>query len=77
MKSIWDCPRRDMCFNVGARAARLPPDQAVIAWRILARRMEEMQDKDIPKFADLIISIRAATIASKTIEERLAPEYSI
>lgn len=58
-------PRRDRCYFVGLRAARLYPDQAAIAWQHLAKRVESLGDKDLPKYADLISAIRDATFSGK------------
>jgi hypothetical protein len=55
-------PRRDRCYLVGRRAARLDRDQAAAAWWTLAGRLEEMGALDVPKFKVLLHAIRAATI---------------
>lgn len=65
LETHWNCNRRDMCHFVGSRASLLTPDQAAQAWHFLAGRMEEMGEMDIPKFKDLITSVRAATIWAK------------
>lgn len=57
--------RRDQCFVVGNRAVRLNDIEAAAAWRELATRLGEMGDRDMPKFADLLGAIRAATIHAK------------
>lgn len=57
--------RRDRCYLFGRRAARLTPAQAVVAWQSLAQRVEAMGDQDVPKFNDLLISIRTATLAGR------------
>jgi hypothetical protein len=54
--------RRDLCDLVGQRAAQLSDRQATAAWRSLARDMEQLGEKDVPKFRDVIRAIRAATI---------------
>lgn len=63
--AVWNRPRRDMCYLVGRRAQTLTPTQAAIAWNFLALRLEDLQDKDVPKFSNLITTIRAATIIGK------------
>lgn len=60
--SLWNNTRRDMCYLVGRRAGRLNTVQAAQAWAFLARNMERMGELDVPKFSDLITTIRAATI---------------
>ena len=57
--------RRDKCYFTGRRAHRLNPLEAARAWRMLAQSLESMGDSDIPKFAELLKSIRMATIISK------------
>jgi hypothetical protein len=57
--------RRDRCYLFGRRAAKLAPAEAAIAWRVLAGRVEAMGDMDVPKFNDLLISIRVATVAAR------------
>jgi hypothetical protein len=57
--------RRDMVFQVGSEMWQLNDPQAVVAWRKLAGMMEDMQTKDIPKFKDLLCSIRAATLIAQ------------
>jgi hypothetical protein len=60
--------RRDMCHLVGKRATRLRPDAAAEAWYILARRLEDdLSVMDVPKFLDLLATIRAATIVGKQL----------
>lgn len=58
--------RRDLCHLVGKRAQRLTPPQAAEAWYKLADKLEDdLSMKDIPKFLDLLVSIRVATIVGK------------
>lgn len=57
--------RRDMCHFVGKRAGMLTPGQSAKAWYFLGRHVEAMGEMDIPKFLDLIATIRAATIAAR------------
>lgn len=55
--------RRDKCWSVGRRALLLPPERAAIAWLAVARDLVAMGERDLPKFNDLLRSIRAATIS--------------
>lgn len=55
--------RRDLCFFVGKRAAKLTTPQMVYAWEMLARHLEgAFSEMDVPKFGNLIALVRAATI---------------
>ncbi len=59
--------RRDLCYFVGRRAATVNDRQAVYAWRMVARQLEErFSEMDVPKFGNLIALIRAATIRAKS-----------
>ena len=62
---LWNNPRRDQCYLVGRRASLLTPAQSVEAWLTLAKRLEMMGEMDIPKYRDLITTIRAATIVAR------------
>lgn len=57
--------RRDLCYIVGIRAARLNPMEAATAWSLLAGQLEELGDEELPKFKHLISAIRTATIQAK------------
>jgi transcriptional regulator GlxA family with amidase domain len=57
--------RRDMCYFIGKRAGLLSTRDAAVAWRNLARVVEGFGEKDVPKFIDLLMAIRRATIAGK------------
>lgn len=57
--------RRDTCYAVGRRMAKLAPDEAAAAWQRLATSLVEMFDMDIPKYKDLLAAIRNATIHGK------------
>lgn len=57
--------RRDLCFVIGRRASRLTPPAAAKAWESLARQLEAMGSRDVPKFADVASAIRTATIAAR------------
>lgn len=60
--------RRDLCALVGRRAARIVDDtEAAKAWRTLSAAVEELAERDVPKFRDLIDAIRKATIAVKNL----------
>ncbi len=54
--------RRDLCYIIGRRAARLTPAQAVEAWDVLARELEKLGDRDLPKFQDVLGLIYAAAV---------------
>lgn len=58
--------RRDKCHFVGKRAMLLNRTEAANAWQFLAERVEAMGLDDMPKFADLLSSIRAATINARS-----------
>lgn len=55
-----------MCHLIGKRAQCVTPQEAAAAWFKLAERLEEMSELDIPKFRDLIISIRVSHIYAKS-----------
>jgi hypothetical protein len=57
--------RRDRCYLFGRRAVRLTPPQAAEAWYALAEKVEAMGEKDVPKFNDVLIAFRVATVRSK------------
>jgi len=57
--------RRDKCHFVGKRALLLTRTEAANAWEFLAERLEAMGLDDLPKFKDLLQSIRTATIYAK------------
>jgi|SRR5688572_17484946 len=57
--------RRDRCYLIGRRAATCSPDQAVAAWNHLARMVEKFGEKGVPKFNDLLIAVRVATVFAK------------
>ena len=59
-------PRRVMLYCAGRRAQKLRPFDAANAWNILAHELEQLGERDVPKFKDLFQAIRIATIkASK------------
>lgn len=65
MNTMKKTPRRDRCYFVGLRAAKLSPLQAARAWAHLAARLESLGKTDLPKFRDLLNAIRDATITAK------------
>lgn len=67
MKKI---PRRDRCWLLGRRAARLNDVQARHAWALLAVELEALGEHDMPKYRDLVIAIRKATIIGRRYGER-------
>lgn len=54
--------RRDRCYLFARRAVRLTPPQAAEAWYKLSEMIEELGAKDIPRFNDLLIAFRVATV---------------
>ncbi len=60
--------RRDRCYLFGRRAVRLTPPQAAEAWYALAEKVVEMGEMDVPKFNDLLIAVRVATVRAITRE---------
>lgn len=54
--------RRDRCYLIGRRAAKLTPHQAALAWYKLAQLVEALGEKDVPKFNDLLIAFRVANL---------------
>ncbi len=72
-------PRRVRCYLVGRRASKLTPPQAVEAWYSLARQLEAMEEKDIPKFLDLLCAIRAANLFAlhKSRQRKIPPMESM
>lgn len=65
--------RRDRCYVVGRRASKIEGRRAAKAWESLARQLEAMGDKDVPKFYDLLVAIRAANL----VAVRLIPKEII
>lgn len=61
-------PRRDIIHRVGERAAALNAVEAIIAWRELAERLQELGDRDVPKFRDLLRAIYSAMARAKNKE---------
>jgi len=57
--------RRDRCYLLGRRASFLTGRKAAQAWRVLAHKVEAMGDMDMPKFMDLLVAIRTATIIGR------------
>lgn len=60
-------PRRDLCHITGGRAQKLKPCEAESAWYSLADKLQDMGEKDVPKFADLLSAIRTATIKGRRV----------
>jgi hypothetical protein len=50
---------------LGRRAAKLTNNQAVYAWLQLANQLEGLGDKDVPKFHDLVVAIRAGILGAR------------
>lgn len=57
--------RRDRCYLFGRRAVRLNPPQAAEAWYSLAEKVEAMGEMDVPKFNNLLIAFRVASVRAK------------
>lgn len=57
--------RRDRCYVVGRRMAKLDSRQSAIAWHHLANAVEKFGDIDIPKFNELLQAIRDATLKAR------------
>jgi hypothetical protein len=57
--------RRDKVCATGRRAQTLNATEAALAWQILAKKMEGMERRDMPKFNDLLRAIRESTISGK------------
>ena len=57
--------RRDKCYLVGRRGQRLTGAAAIYAWQNLSARLIAMQERDVPKFNDILIAIRVATIQAR------------
>ncbi len=63
--------RRDKCHLTGKRAGRLSGRAAAAAWYLMAGGLEDLGQKDMPKFADLLAQIRGATIAARFSEKAI------
>jgi len=59
-------PRRDRIYATGRRAGMLTSEQSAAAWQHLAFQLEELGDKDLPMFRDLLGAIRSATILARS-----------
>lgn len=59
--------RRDLCYLVGRRAQRLGEGEAAIAWKVLAQGLEDLGERDVPKFADVLGLIRGAHLATRKV----------
>lgn len=58
-------PRRTRCGLVGRRAAFLTPEQMEYAWMSVALALIGLENRDVPKFDDLLKAIRKATIVGR------------
>lgn len=56
-------PRRDHLWVVAQRCRRV--ESPADAWAELIAQLEELSDRDLPKYRDLVDAIRAATIAGR------------
>lgn len=59
--------RRDRCYLFGRRAFKLNPNQAQFAWWHLAELIERMGELDVPKFNDLLVAVRVATVRARRL----------
>lgn len=59
--------RRDRCLLIGRRARKLTRDEAACAWWGMAIQVEDLGERDVPKFVDLLRAIRGATVAGKMV----------
>lgn len=57
--------RRDKCHLAAKRALKLRLRQAALAWYALAEYLDDLGQRDMPKFCDLYRGIRVATIIGK------------
>lgn len=46
------------------------------AWHVLAQMVEQMGEKDLPKFRDMIHAVRKATIAGRYLQRCQLPKES-
>ena len=58
--------RRDKCYLAGKRARLLNMQEAHAAWAVMADYLVEYGEKDVPRFDDLMLAIRRATISART-----------
>lgn len=58
-------PRRSIIGCVARRMKTLQLSQAGRAWHSLADELEAMEQKDVPKYADIVRAMRSATIKGK------------
>lgn len=58
--------RRDRCHWIGVRALKLNAAEKADAWELLSQKLaDELSMRDMPKFNDLLIAVRVATIRAK------------
>lgn len=58
--------RRDFCEITGRRMRKLSRREAARAWYLVAQDLEEkLSEMDVPKFKDILFSIRRATIGAR------------
>lgn len=66
--------RRDACYFYGRRGNTLNSEEAAAAWWFLSGYLSELGEADIPdipKFADMLIGYRQATIEAKSRKGKL------
>jgi len=66
MRDRNQIPRRDRLYLISKRMQLLDPRQAAAAWYHLAGELEAQGTLDMPKFKNIVRSIRAATIQGRT-----------
>ena len=57
--------RRDRCYLLARRGMRLHIVSQAVAWESLCSQLEELGEKDVPKFHDVIHAIRRAIITAR------------
>lgn len=53
--------RRDWCGIVGRRMAKIPYGKEEVAWRCCAELLQNLEERDVPKFWDLPACMLSAT----------------
>lgn len=66
--------RRDRCYFMGRRGKTLSEQHMANAWGLLCQSLVELGDRDMPKFDDVLLAIRAATIRARHAKHN--PEWN-
>lgn len=69
--ALWMMPRRDQCWFIGRRMNRLHVNQAAFAWFALASRLEQLGEKDVPRYRDIIVTLRAIQLRARKLDPSL------